>query len=145
MRPEGLGQLWFVEGEGTDDQRMVFRAKPSAVNRALRGAQYRSLHEGNDSLTLAIADPAGSQMRPLGGITLQVGPPRPWAEIPEEVRFPPSGALALLVAGVTTLLLVFSRLVEPWVERQIEFSGRARPNEGELLTYLRTCVLILST
>ena len=37
---------------------------PSAVNHALRGAQYRSLHEGNDSLSIYVFF-TGVRARPL--------------------------------------------------------------------------------
>ena len=109
---ESLSTVWFVEGEGTDDQLMRFRGTPSAVNAALRGALYRSLHEGNDTLSLHIADPAGSELRLAGTIELSVGPPRPFATIPDEIRFPSTGLIAVTIALVSTLLLAVSRLLE---------------------------------
>ena len=110
---EALAAIWFFEGEGTDDPHMRFRGTPSAVNAALRGALYRSLHEGNDTLSVHVADPAGSELRLAGTIELLVGPPQPFAKIPDELRFPVTGLIAITIAIVSTALLAVSRLLEP--------------------------------
>ncbi|KAL3910072.1 MAG: hypothetical protein SGPRY_009195 [Prymnesium sp.] len=60
LPPPSLPPLWFVEGEGTDDESMRFIGKLSHINEALRGAEYRGLLEGNATLTIAVADPAGA-------------------------------------------------------------------------------------
>lgn len=39
---------------------MRFIGKLSHINEALQGAEYRGLIEGNATLTIAVADPAGA-------------------------------------------------------------------------------------
>ncbi|KAL1523532.1 hypothetical protein AB1Y20_018469 [Prymnesium parvum] len=100
-----LGRLWFDEGEGTDDARLTFTGKPSAVNEALGGALYRALHVRNDSLTVVVEDPAGSEGRLVGTVPLLVEQAEPWATAPDELRLPTSGLIAMAVAVGSILLL----------------------------------------
>ena len=51
---------------------MRFTALPSALNAALSGCSYVATHQLNDTITVYVADPAGSEYVPLGAFPVTV-------------------------------------------------------------------------
>lgn len=115
LNASALPNLHFELGDGASDRYMYFTGTPSAVAAGLDGATYRAIQLRNDSVSIAIADPAGAELVPLLPLHVYVTPADalPYAEAPR----PPLSALIATWSLVGLLVLCLGLQLFSWLGR----------------------------
>lgn len=74
LNTSALPDLRFELGDGMSDRFMYFTGRPSRVAAAFHGATYRAIELRNDSISIAIADPADGVLTHLPSLSVHVTP-----------------------------------------------------------------------